>query len=92
MTYFLVLTAATEDDEFGPDGKKFRPGISSSIITELTDCNAALSQQRKKRQVSWIPKELEFKISFHGLFDFCISRFHCMACLFAKWNPIIYLQ
>ncbi|KAL7615602.1 pre-mRNA-processing factor 19 [Lactuca sativa] len=43
--------AATEDDEFGPDGKKFRPGISSSIITELTDCNAALSQQRKKRQI-----------------------------------------
>lgn len=44
--------AAAEDDELGPDGKKVRTGITSSIITELTDCNAALSQQRKKRQVS----------------------------------------
>ncbi|PWA93664.1 MOS4-associated complex 3A [Artemisia annua] len=42
---------AAEDDELGPDGKKIRQGISSAIITELTDCNAALSQQRKKRQV-----------------------------------------
>ncbi|KAL4554766.1 hypothetical protein LXL04_037370 [Taraxacum kok-saghyz] len=41
---------AAEDDELGPDGKKIRPGISASIMTELTDCNAALSQQRKKRQ------------------------------------------
>ncbi|CAI9264076.1 unnamed protein product [Lactuca saligna] len=64
--------AATEDDEFGPNGKKFCPGISSSIVTELTDCKASLSQQKKKRQVSWILKELEFKIPFHGLFDFCI--------------------
>jgi pre-mRNA-processing factor 19 len=43
---------AAEDDEMGPDGKRVRPGISASIITELTDCNAALSQQRKKRQIS----------------------------------------
>lgn len=42
---------AAEDEELGPNGKKLRPGISASIITELTDCNAALSQQRKKRQV-----------------------------------------
>ncbi|KAL2530275.1 Pre-mRNA-proCES [Forsythia ovata] len=42
---------AAEDDEMGPDGKKIRPGISSAIISELTDCNAALSQQRKKRQI-----------------------------------------
>lgn len=42
---------AAEDEELGPNGKKQRPGISSSIITELTDCNSALSQQRKKRQV-----------------------------------------
>lgn len=27
------------------------PGISPSILAELTDCNTALSQQRKKRQV-----------------------------------------
>lgn len=43
--------AAAEEDEMGPDGRRIRPGISSSIISELTDCNAALSQQRKKRQV-----------------------------------------
>lgn len=35
----------------GPGGKRIRPGISAGIIAELTDCNAALSQQRKKRQV-----------------------------------------
>uniref|UniRef100_A0A175YP44 Pre-mRNA-processing factor 19 n=1 Tax=Daucus carota subsp. sativus TaxID=79200 RepID=A0A175YP44_DAUCS len=43
---------ASEDEELGPDGKKLRPGISSKIIEELTDCNAALSQQRKRRQIS----------------------------------------
>ncbi|KAL6548276.1 E3 ubiquitin-protein ligase prp19 [Orobanche gracilis] len=43
---------ALEDSEMvGPDGKKIRPGISSSIISELTDCNAVLSQRRKKRQI-----------------------------------------
>ncbi|XP_010542962.1 PREDICTED: pre-mRNA-processing factor 19 homolog 1-like [Tarenaya hassleriana] len=39
------------DGEELPDGKRMRPGISAEIITELTDCNAALSQQRKKRQI-----------------------------------------
>ncbi|PIM99600.1 hypothetical protein CDL12_27905 [Handroanthus impetiginosus] len=42
---------ATEDDEIGPDGKKIRPGISNSIISELADCNTVLSRQRNKRQV-----------------------------------------
>nr|GMD62913.1 pre-mRNA-processing factor 19 [Ipomoea batatas]GMD65616.1 pre-mRNA-processing factor 19 [Ipomoea batatas] len=42
---------AAEDEEMGPEGKKSRPGISSAIITELTDCNTNLSQQRKKRQI-----------------------------------------
>ncbi|KAJ6898490.1 hypothetical protein NC652_025113 [Populus alba x Populus x berolinensis] len=42
---------AAKDDDLGQPGKRVRPGISASIITELTDCNAALSQQRKKRQV-----------------------------------------
>ncbi|XP_031268543.1 pre-mRNA-processing factor 19 homolog 1-like [Pistacia vera] len=40
-----------ESEDLGPGGKKLRPGISSSIITKLTDCNATLSQQRKKRQI-----------------------------------------
>lgn len=32
-------------------GKKPRQGITSDIITELTECNARLSGQRKKRQI-----------------------------------------
>ncbi|XP_004134043.1 pre-mRNA-processing factor 19 [Cucumis sativus] len=40
-----------EDEELGPDGKKIRPGISDAVISELTECNAALSQQRKRRQI-----------------------------------------
>ncbi|KAL7177590.1 hypothetical protein ACSBR2_030864 [Camellia fascicularis] len=39
------------DEDMGPDRKKIRPGISATIIAELTDCNATLSQQRKKRQI-----------------------------------------
>ncbi|XP_059653023.1 pre-mRNA-processing factor 19-like [Cornus florida] len=42
---------AADDEEMGSGGKKIRPGVSASIIAELTDCNAALSQQRKKRQI-----------------------------------------
>ncbi|VFQ85430.1 unnamed protein product [Cuscuta campestris] len=40
-----------EDTEMDPGGKKIRPGISSAIITELSDCNTTLSQHRKKRQI-----------------------------------------
>ncbi|VFR01553.1 unnamed protein product [Cuscuta campestris] len=42
---------AAEDQEVDSVVKKSRPGISPSIIAELTDCNATLSQQRKKRQI-----------------------------------------
>ncbi|MBA0555570.1 hypothetical protein Golob_025742 [Gossypium lobatum] len=35
----------------GPGAKRMRHGVSDSIIAELTECNAALSQQRKKRQI-----------------------------------------
>ncbi|KAG5004038.1 hypothetical protein JHK86_028177 [Glycine max] len=42
---------AAEDEDLAPGAKKIHPGISSSIISELTDCNASLSQQRKKRQI-----------------------------------------
>ncbi|KAI4318162.1 hypothetical protein L6164_025965 [Bauhinia variegata] len=42
---------AAEDEDLANGGKKMRPGITSSIISELTECNAALSQQRKKRQI-----------------------------------------
>jgi hypothetical protein len=47
----LFYVLAANDEELAPNAKKLHPGISSSIISELTDCNAALSQQRKKRQV-----------------------------------------
>lgn len=53
LTWFFIMPA-NEDEELGPDGKKIRPGISATVISELTDCNAALSQQRKKRQVFWL--------------------------------------
>uniref|UniRef100_A0A7N0UUM4 Pre-mRNA-processing factor 19 n=1 Tax=Kalanchoe fedtschenkoi TaxID=63787 RepID=A0A7N0UUM4_KALFE len=43
-------TDGENQENLGPDKKKARSGISSSIITELKDCNALLSQQRKKRQ------------------------------------------
>ncbi|CAN6892974.1 unnamed protein product [Brassica oleracea] len=42
---------AADGAEQGPDAKKMRLGISTEVITELTDCNASLSQQRKKRQI-----------------------------------------
>ncbi|XP_012487307.1 pre-mRNA-processing factor 19 [Gossypium raimondii] len=42
---------AAESEDMGPGGKRMRPGVSDSIISELTECNAALSQQRKKRQI-----------------------------------------
>lgn len=47
------MLAAAEDD-LGPDGKKIRPGINPVIIAELTECNALLSGQRKKRQVLFL--------------------------------------
>ncbi|RZS11486.1 hypothetical protein BHM03_00042817 [Ensete ventricosum] len=49
---FIMLAAA--EDELGPDGKKIRPGINPAIIAELTECNALLSGQRKKRQVLFL--------------------------------------
>lgn len=52
LVHFSIVLVAIEDGEMGPDGKRVRPGISNSIISELTDCNAVLSQQRKKRQVN----------------------------------------
>ncbi|GLU08226.1 hypothetical protein SLE2022_251500 [Rubroshorea leprosula] len=43
---------AAEDEDLGPGAKRMRPGISQNIIAELTDCNTALSKQRKNRQIS----------------------------------------
>ncbi|KAK4765886.1 hypothetical protein SAY87_007528 [Trapa incisa] len=40
-----------EDENLGHTGKKLRPGISERLVEELTECNASLSQQRKKRQI-----------------------------------------
>ncbi|XP_073269694.1 uncharacterized protein [Primulina huaijiensis] len=37
----------SEDDEMRPDGKRIRSGISSSIIYDLTDCNAFLRNKGK---------------------------------------------
>ena len=51
---FIFVIIAAEDEDMGPGAKRMRPGVSESIIAELTECNAALSQQRKKRQVLFI--------------------------------------
>lgn len=53
-----MLQVAADGGEQGPDAKKMRLGVSGEVITELTDCNAALSQQRKKRQVIHIASYL----------------------------------
>ncbi|KAL3351340.1 hypothetical protein AABB24_019764 [Solanum stoloniferum] len=42
---------AAEEEEMDPGSKKICPGISGDVIKELQDCNAALSQQRKRRQI-----------------------------------------
>lgn len=44
----------------GPGGNNIRPGISAGVFEELTECNAALSQQRKKRQVSYVTDNISF--------------------------------
>lgn len=49
------MSAASAADEVGPGGPTVHPGISAAVFDELTECNATLSQQRKKRQVSYIP-------------------------------------
>ncbi|XP_039029747.1 pre-mRNA-processing factor 19-like isoform X2 [Hibiscus syriacus] len=46
-----VSNGKREEEDMGTDAKRMRPGVSDSIIAELTECNAALSQQRKKRQI-----------------------------------------
>ncbi|KAJ9676962.1 hypothetical protein PVL29_022116 [Vitis rotundifolia] len=51
VAFHVQRKRATGGEELGPNGKKLRPGISASFITELIDCNAALSRQRKKRQI-----------------------------------------
>ncbi len=48
-------TASEADAESEAPGKKPRQGITSDIIKELTDCNARLSGQLKKRQVRCQP-------------------------------------
>ncbi|KAL5542356.1 hypothetical protein UlMin_010066 [Ulmus minor] len=47
----LTNGRAAAADEVGPGGRPIHPGISASIFEELTECNASLSQQRKKRQI-----------------------------------------
>lgn len=48
----VVICAAPETEtESEAPGKKPRQGITPEIIKELTECNARLSGQRKRRQV-----------------------------------------
>ncbi|KAL3686766.1 hypothetical protein R1sor_013075 [Riccia sorocarpa] len=56
----VAPTAAAANGKRAPEaepepvapGKKAKQGITQEIIKELTDCNARLSGQRKKRQIS----------------------------------------
>ena len=45
------MIIAAEDEDMDPGAKRMRSGISDSVIVELTECNATLSQQRKKHQI-----------------------------------------
>ncbi|KAJ7955473.1 Pre-mRNA-processing factor 19 [Quillaja saponaria] len=40
-----------EDEMLAPGAKRMPPRINTRVISELTDCNATLSQQRKRRQI-----------------------------------------
>ncbi|XP_027366094.1 pre-mRNA-processing factor 19-like [Abrus precatorius] len=42
---------AAEDEELAPHGKKIHSGITSAVISELTDCGKALHQRRRRRQI-----------------------------------------
>ncbi|KAK7279190.1 hypothetical protein RJT34_24236 [Clitoria ternatea] len=80
---------AAEDDELAPGAKKIHPGISSSIISELTDCNAALSQQRKKRQIPATLAPVEAleaytQISSHPLHKTNKQGITCLDILYSK--------
>lgn len=103
----MYATVAAAEDDFGPDGKRIRPGITSTIITELTECNAMLSGQRKKRQVLgyfWvkccfqeklIPSSFKFvKKSFStSLILVKRQKYMISECFFGeRWNSSFVLQ
>lgn len=91
---YLFVPIAAEDEEMGPEGKKSRSGISSAIITELTDCNTTLSQQRKKRQVQFISELLNIRLivnfrfwsCFHIIYFDFPSRYHQHWPLWMLWR------
>ncbi|XP_076912395.1 small ribosomal subunit protein eS25-like [Bidens hawaiensis] len=49
-SFYQIFGRLATEDELGSNGKKILLGISANAITEVTDCNAALSQLRKRRQ------------------------------------------
>lgn len=69
---FCCIIAASEEGELGPDAKKLCPGISAEIITELADCNAALSQKRKKRQVLHLNVRRQDLTTCYYVFFLCL--------------------
>lgn len=83
VTNFYVhsLTLGAEDGELVPSTKRIHPGISSSIISELADCNTSLSQQRKKRQVMFSKLEMcpyGFRVPTRSNFDLKFLTENCM--------------
>ncbi|KAL0752786.1 hypothetical protein Bca101_090453 [Brassica carinata] len=84
-------TLTADGAEQGPDAKKMRLGISTEVITELTDCNASLSQQRKKRQVLHLASDL--LVSWLENFargTFVLILFpHCLARSLRHWLQLM---
>ncbi|KMZ69392.1 U-box domain-containing protein 72 [Zostera marina] len=50
-TNAMVTNGQRANVELGHDEKRLRRGINDAVVQELTDCNASLSGQRKKRQI-----------------------------------------
>ncbi|KAL2993681.1 hypothetical protein AAZX31_10G126700 [Glycine max] len=88
---------AAEDEDLAPGAKKIHPGISSSIISELTDCNASLSQQRKKRQIPATLAPVEAleaytQISSHPFHKTNKQGIISLDILYSKDHPFLCLQ
>lgn len=83
---FLNSTPAAVDGAV-PGGNNVRPGISASVFEELTECNAALSQQRKKRQVSSMSDD----IIFYRWFFFYHTEILCFTSLLGLKSEVNWL-
>ena len=79
-------TVPVGDGEDNRAAKRVKQGISDEVITDLTECNANLSAQRKKRQVRdrkiylysityYKTGSLFYAMNFIFVFNKCIDSF-----------------